>query len=82
VPGQPMPDMSALRTIQPDRLGHKPIIGEIACHCKPSGIWRDVWGARQISSRAHPCRINAAFRLPSERRINAAAKNCVVRPDV
>src|SRR2546428_4226120 len=31
----------------------------------------------------HPfCRINAAFHLATERRIYAAAKNCVVRPQV
>jgi hypothetical protein len=34
-PGRLLPDMSALRAIQPDHLGHNPIISEIACHCKP-----------------------------------------------
>jgi hypothetical protein len=39
-----------------------------------------VPGARQISSGAAACRMNAAFRLASARRIYAAAKNFVVRP--
>jgi hypothetical protein len=37
-------------------------------------------GARQISSSARFCRINAAFQLLSERRIYAAGKISVVRP--
>jgi hypothetical protein len=37
-------------------------------------------GARQISSSARFCRINAAFQLPSERRIYAAEKISVGRP--
>jgi hypothetical protein len=36
-------------------------------------------GAGPISSDAHAYRMNAAFRLVSERRIHAAAKNFVVR---
>jgi len=37
-------------------------------------------GAGQISSDTPFCRINAAFHLATERRIDAAAKNSVVRP--
>jgi len=37
-------------------------------------------GARQISSGTSFCRINAAFHLATERRIDAAGKNSVVRP--
>jgi hypothetical protein len=36
-------------------------------------------GARQISSGALFCRINAAFRVASEHRINAAAENLAAR---
>jgi hypothetical protein len=39
----------------------------------------EIEGARQTSSRAPACRINAAFRLVSERRLDAATKSFVVR---
>jgi hypothetical protein len=46
-----------------------------------SGLDVNIYlGARQISSGARFCRINAAFQLPSERRIYAAGKISVVRP--
>jgi hypothetical protein len=41
----------------------------------------DYTGAGQISSGTPLCRINAAFHHATERRIYAAAKNSVVRPD-
>jgi hypothetical protein len=60
---------------------------------RTGGVWRIWWplgepeewrdaapGAGQPSSGALSCRINAAFRLPSERRIYAAAKIFVMRP--
>jgi hypothetical protein len=53
------------------------------CHRFQSLLGRnDMLGAGQISSSAPFCRINAAFQLLSERRIYAAGKISVVRPDM
>ena len=45
-----------------------------------SQLFGPKMGAGQISSGTPFCRINAAFRLATERRSYAAAKNSVVRP--
>src|SRR6266516_1512315 len=47
---------------------------------KDCGRGQHFEGAGQASSGTPFCRLNAAFHLATERRIDAAAKNSVVRP--
>src|SRR5947207_12222068 len=59
-------------------IGHKIILS--TNRFKAVYASHQAMGAGPISSGTLFCRINAAFHLATERRIYAAAKNCVVRP--